>query len=84
MAVLPSPDSAMDTPCAAFPTAPVPIVRLSESYDSGLCGGMKVWKSNGCVSFSNYNAFLTAYLSGEVTRLVVVDHPAVKTRESNQ
>jgi Protein of unknown function (DUF2778) len=31
-------------------------------------------QSNGCVSFSNYNAFLTAYLSGEVTRLVVVDH----------
>jgi Protein of unknown function (DUF2778) len=33
-------------------------------------------QSNGCVSFSNYNAFLTAYLSGEVTRLVVVDHLA--------
>jgi hypothetical protein len=32
--------------------------------------------SNGCVSFSNYNAFLTAYLTGEVTRLVVVDHLA--------
>jgi hypothetical protein len=31
-------------------------------------------QSNGCVSFSNYNAFLSAYLSGEVTRLVVVDH----------
>ena len=31
-------------------------------------------QSNGCVSFSNYDAFLTAYLSGEVTRLVVVDH----------
>jgi hypothetical protein len=31
-------------------------------------------QSNGCVSFGNYNAFLTAYLSGEVTRLVVVDH----------
>ena len=31
-------------------------------------------QSNGCVSFNNYNAFLTAYLSGEVTRLVVVDH----------
>jgi hypothetical protein len=28
------------------------------------------------VSFSNYNAFLTAYLSGEVSRLVVVDHLA--------
>jgi hypothetical protein len=33
-------------------------------------------QSNGCVSFSNCNAFLTAYLSGEVTRLVVVDHLA--------
>jgi hypothetical protein len=33
-------------------------------------------QSNGCVSFSNYNAFLTAYLSGEVTRLVVVEHLA--------
>jgi hypothetical protein len=33
-------------------------------------------QSNGCVSFSNYNAFLTAYLNGEVSRLVVVDHLA--------
>jgi hypothetical protein len=33
-------------------------------------------QSNGCVSFSNYNAFLTAYLNGEVTRLVAVDHLA--------
>jgi Protein of unknown function (DUF2778) len=33
-------------------------------------------QSNGCVSFSNYDAFLTAYLNGEVTRLVVVDHVA--------
>ena len=37
-------------------------------------------QSNGCVSFSNYNAFLTAYLSGEVTRLVVVDHLANHAR----
>ena len=28
--------------------------------------------SNGCVSFRNYNAFLQAYLSGEVKRLAVV------------
>ncbi|WP_245504227.1 DUF2778 domain-containing protein [Lichenihabitans psoromatis] len=28
--------------------------------------------SNGCVSFKNYNAFLQAYLSGQVRRLVVV------------
>jgi hypothetical protein len=33
-------------------------------------------QSNGCVSFNNYNAFLAAYLSGEVTRLVVVEHLA--------
>jgi hypothetical protein len=31
-------------------------------------------ESNGCVSVDNYNAFLNAYLSGEVNRLVVVDH----------
>jgi len=31
-------------------------------------------QSNGCVSFSDYNAFLNAYLRGEVTRMVVVDH----------
>lgn len=28
--------------------------------------------SNGCVSFKNYNAFLRAFLNGEVKRLVVV------------
>jgi hypothetical protein len=28
--------------------------------------------SNGCVSFKNYNAFLQAYMNGEVKRLVVV------------
>jgi Protein of unknown function (DUF2778) len=31
-------------------------------------------QSNGCVSFSDYPAFLDAVLSGEVTRLVVVEH----------
>ncbi|HYA80507.1 MAG TPA: DUF2778 domain-containing protein [Methylocystis sp.] len=30
--------------------------------------------SNGCVSFRDYNAFLQAYKSGEVTRLMVVAH----------
>ncbi len=30
--------------------------------------------SNGCVSFRNYRAFLEAYESGEVRRLVVVPH----------
>jgi hypothetical protein len=29
-------------------------------------------QSNGCVSFRNYNAFLRAYLSGEIKRLAVV------------
>jgi hypothetical protein len=33
-------------------------------------------QSNGCVSFSDYPAFLNAVLSGEVTRLVVVEHLA--------
>ncbi len=40
-------------------------------------------QSNGCVSFSDYPAFLDAVLSGEVTRLVVVEHlgtePATRT-----
>jgi hypothetical protein len=31
-------------------------------------------QSNGCVSFNDYNAFLNAYLRGEVTRMVVVEH----------
>ena len=33
-------------------------------------------QSNGCVSFSDYPAFLNAVVSGEVTRLVVVEHLA--------
>jgi hypothetical protein len=33
-------------------------------------------QSNGCVSFSDYPAFLDAYLKGEVDRLVVVEHLA--------
>jgi hypothetical protein len=44
---------------------------LAHTYMLGSNG-----QSNGCVSISNYNAFLTAHLSGEVTRLVVVDHLA--------
>jgi hypothetical protein len=31
-------------------------------------------QSNGCVSFKDYDAFLNAYLNGEVDRLVVVSH----------
>ena len=33
-------------------------------------------QSNGCVSFSDYPAFLNAFLRGEVDRLVVVEHLA--------
>jgi len=33
-------------------------------------------QSNGCVSFSDYQAFLDAYLRGEVDRLVVVERLA--------
>jgi hypothetical protein len=31
-------------------------------------------QSNGCVSFSNYPAFLNVFLNGEFNRLVVVAH----------
>lgn len=44
---------------------------LAHSYMLGPNG-----QSNGCVSFSNYSAFLNAYLRGEVDRLVVVEHLA--------
>jgi hypothetical protein len=33
-------------------------------------------QSNGCVSFSNYPAFLSVFSRGEVDRLVVVEHLA--------
>jgi Tlde1 domain len=42
---------------------------LAHSYMLGPNG-----QSNGCVSFRNYPEFLNAYLKGEVTRLVVVEH----------
>ncbi len=42
---------------------------LAHSYMLGSNG-----QSNGCVSFSNYPAFLDAFLKGEVDRLVVVEH----------
>jgi hypothetical protein len=41
---------------------------LAHTYMLGANG-----QSNGCVSFSNYPAFLDAYLSGEITRLAVVE-----------
>ena len=51
---------------------------LAHSYMLGPNG-----QSNGCVSINDYPAFLSAYLSGEINRLVVVDHlatpPAPKT-----
>jgi hypothetical protein len=47
---------------------------LAHSYMLGPSG-----QSNGCVSFRNYPAFLTAFLKGEVDRLVVVEHLATKT-----
>ena len=37
-------------------------------------------QSNGCVSFKNYNAFLEAYLDGQVDRMVVVPRLDAKTR----
>jgi hypothetical protein len=42
---------------------------LAHSYMLGPNG-----QSNGCVSFDDYQAFLNAYLRGEVDRLVVVEH----------
>jgi hypothetical protein len=37
-------------------------------------------QSNGCVSFRNYDAFLQAFLDGEVNRMVVVPRLDAKTR----
>jgi hypothetical protein len=44
---------------------------LAHSYMLGAAG-----QSNGCVSFSDYPTFLNAVLSGEINRLVVVEHLA--------
>jgi hypothetical protein len=44
---------------------------LAHTYMLGRNGA-----SMGCVSFSDYPAFLNAYLKGEVNRLVVVEHLA--------
>jgi Protein of unknown function (DUF2778) len=44
---------------------------LAHSYMLGPNGD-----SNGCVSFNDYDAFLNAYLNGEVDRLVVVERLA--------
>jgi hypothetical protein len=42
---------------------------LAHSYMLGPNG-----QSNGCVSINDYPTFLNAYLSGDINRLVVVDH----------
>jgi hypothetical protein len=39
-------------------------------------------QSNGCVSFKNYNAFLQAYLDGQVDRMVVVSRLDARTRSA--
>lgn len=44
---------------------------LAHSYMLGPNG-----QSNGCISFSDYSAFLNAFLKGEVDRVVVVEHLA--------
>jgi len=49
---------------------------LAHSYMLGPNG-----QSNGCVAVRNYPAFLHAYLSGQVDRLVVVDHLATHNRK---
>jgi hypothetical protein len=41
---------------------------LAHSYMLGPNG-----QSNGCVSFNDYQAFLNAYLNGEIDRIVVVE-----------
>ena len=46
---------------------------LAHSYMLGPNG-----QSNGCVSFSNYPAFLSAFLRGDIDRLVVVEHLATE------
>jgi type VI secretion system (T6SS) effector TldE1-like protein len=48
---------------------------LAHSYMLGRHG-----HSNGCVAFSHYPRFLNAYLSGEINRLVVVEHLATTPR----
>lgn len=44
---------------------------LAHSYMRGRSG-----QSNGCVSFSDYHAFLNVVRNGEINRLVVVEHLA--------
>ena len=50
---------------------------LAHTYMLGSNG-----QSNGCVSFKNYDAFLRAFLDGEVKRMVVVPRLDRKTRQA--
>jgi Protein of unknown function (DUF2778) len=82
----PTPPNVYDLTLREEPFHGVRAIRLNPVDESKMFGrdGMLAHtymlgpngQSNGCVSFSNYGAFLTAYLNGEVTRLVVVEHLA--------
>jgi hypothetical protein len=82
----PTPPNVYDLTLREEPFHGVRAIRLNPVDESKMFGrdGMLAHtymlgpngQSNGCVSFSNYDAFLTAYLNGEVNRLVVVDHLA--------
>jgi Protein of unknown function (DUF2778) len=82
----PTPPNVYDLTMREEPFHGVRAIRLNPVDESKMFGrdGMLAHtymlgpngQSNGCVSFSNYDAFLTAYLNGEVNRLVVVDHLA--------
>jgi hypothetical protein len=62
----------------------IPVIRLNPVGGGNMFGrdGMLVHpymlsangQSNGCVSIKNYSVFLSAYLRGEVDRLIVVSH----------
>jgi hypothetical protein len=62
----------------------IPALRLNPVDDSSMFGRKGILahpylssasgQSNGCVSFKDYPAFLHAYLSGEINRMVVVPH----------
>ena len=50
---------------------------LAHTYMLGANG-----QSNGCISFRNYNAFLEAFLDGEVDRMLVVPRLDARTRQA--
>jgi len=51
---------------------------LAHTYMHGSKG-----QSNGCVVFSNYSAFLDAFLRGDLDQLEVVDHLAGTAEAQN-